>query len=102
MEGVEILCDRLRSTDLENEEVCLKMNLLEGVVNQENNCLFVKLLSNWYFNQETFKATMRKVWRPAKPLCFQEMGEGLMLAEFESQNDKTRVACDGSWHFVCA
>lgn len=31
--------------------------------------------------------------------CFHEMGEGMMLAEFKNNNDKTRVARNGPWHF---
>lgn len=61
--------------------------------------MLVKLLTNRYYNQEAFRITMRKVWRPAKSLHFQEMGAGLMLAEFENYNDKVRVSWDGPWHF---
>lgn len=46
VEGAEILCDCLRLTKLENEQVCLKTNLLEEVVNRGRNCLLVKLLSH--------------------------------------------------------
>lgn len=98
-EGIEMLCDRLRGTDLENEKICLQTNLWEELVNWGKNCLLVKLLLNRYFNREAFKVTMRKLWRPAKYLHFHEMGEGLMLVEFENQNDKIRVAHDGPWHF---
>lgn len=57
--------------------------------------LLVKLLSQKYFNKEAFKSTMKKVWKPLKPIWFHEIGEGLMLTEFENIHDKVRVIRDG-------
>lgn len=59
----------------------------------------IKLLSQKYFNREAFKATMRKVWKPTKPLWFHELGAGLLMAEFEDPSDKNRVIHDDPWNF---
>lgn len=74
-------------------------SLVEEVQKRGKNYLLVKLLSVKYFNREAFKATMKKVWKLVRPLRFYEMGEGMMLAEFEDLNNKNRVVRDGSWNF---
>lgn len=71
------------------------MNSIEEVVSRGKNCLLVKLLTTMYYNGEAFNATMKKVWCHAKTLQFYEMGEGLVLVEFENCNDKLRVVRDG-------
>lgn len=61
--------------------------------------MLVKLLTKKYYNREAFKSTMKKIWHPVKPLCFSEIGDGLMVSEFEEYSDKLRVVCDGPWSF---
>lgn len=60
----------------------MEPNLVDEVMDRGKNYLVVKLLSQKYFNREAFKATMKKVWKPSKPIHFYEMGLGLMLVEF--------------------
>lgn len=60
-DSVENLCENLKSTELENEEVNIEVNLLEEVISRGKTCLLVKLLTNRYYNRKAFKATMRKV-----------------------------------------
>lgn len=98
-EGVDNHCERLMWMDLKQEEIAMEPSLVEEVNSRGQNCLLVKLLSQKYFNREAFKGKMKKVWKPVKPLCFCEMGMGMMLAEFEEPNDKTRVIRDGPWSF---
>lgn len=98
-DGVESLCKHLHTMELENEEVCLELNLLEEVVSRGKNYILVKLLMKRYYNREAFKTTTRKVWWPAKSPYFHEMGAWLMLTEFENQNDKIKASWDGPWHF---
>lgn len=69
--------------------------MVEEVKNRGKNHLLVKLLSQKYFNKKAFKITMKKVWKPIRPLRFYEMRMGLMLAEFEDSNDKTIVIREG-------
>lgn len=49
-DDVETLCEHLHTTELENEEVCLELNLLEKVIRGGKNCILVKLLTNRYYN----------------------------------------------------
>lgn len=42
---------------------------------------------------------MKRVWCPTKPLRFHDMGEGLLLVEFELHSDKVWVTSDGLWSF---
>lgn len=60
MEVLEGFCDRLRVTELENEEVLIGMDLVGDVVSRGRNFLLMKLLSNTYHNRETLKATISK------------------------------------------
>lgn len=46
---VDHLCDKLKATELENEEIFVELHKVEGVVNRGKKCLLVKLLSNKYF-----------------------------------------------------
>lgn len=69
------------------------------VLNRGRNCLLVKLLSQKYFNRETFKATMKKFWKPTKSLHFHGMGARLIMVEFEDPSNKKRVIGDGPWNF---
>lgn len=98
-DGVDTLCECLSWTDLEQEEIVVTPNSIEEVWIRGKNCLLVKLLSMKYFNRKAYKATMKNVWKPIKPLRFHEMGAGMMLAEFEDPNDKNRVVRDGPWNF---
>lgn len=46
MEGVENLCEQLKSTDLENKERCIELSSVHDIVSKGKNYLLVKLLSN--------------------------------------------------------
>lgn len=93
------ICERLKITDLENEEIVVEFSLVAEVVDSGKNCLLLKLLTSKFYNCETFKATMRNMWRSTKSICFHDMGEGLLIAEFELHSDKISVTCDGPWSF---
>lgn len=80
---VDTLCECLKTTDLENEELQVELGLVDKVVEKGKKCLVVKLLTRKYFNWEAFKMTMKKVWHPTKSLRFSDMGESLMMAKFE-------------------
>lgn len=96
---VNHLCDKLKVTELENEENIVELQEVVGVVNRGKKCLLVKLLSSKYFNREASKSTLKKIWHPAKSLCFSEIGEGLLLVDFEDYNDKQRFMHNGPWSF---
>lgn len=89
------ICKRLETTDLEKEELVVDINSVAEVMDRGNTCLLVKLLTSKYFNREAFKATMRRVWCPANPVHFHDMGEGLLMTEFESNGDKIILTQDG-------
>lgn len=96
---MEDLCACLLSIDLENEELVLDLSLVQEVVSRGEHCLLTKLLSTRYYNKEAFKTTMRKAWRITKPIKFHDMGEGLMVVEFEDKCDKNKLLRDGPWNF---
>lgn len=81
--GMDLFYERLKAIDLENEELVMEANSIAKVVNRGKNCLVLKLLTTKYYNREASKATVRKVRHPVKSLHFHEMGEGLLMAEFE-------------------
>lgn len=81
----------VETEELENEETVMELAAVKEAVNRGKNCLLVKLLTRKY--------TMKKIWRPIKPLCFYEMGARLMMAEFDDLNDKHCVVRDGPWNF---
>lgn len=91
VEGVEVLCQCLSMTKIDSEEILMKHNLVDDVVARGKNCLLTKLQTEKHYNREAFKVTMRRAWRTTKTTCFHEMGDGLMLVEFEGPNGKARV-----------
>lgn len=60
-EVLEGLCDRLRVTKLENEEISIGLDSVEDVVAKGKKCILMKLLSNHYHNREALKTTLTKV-----------------------------------------
>lgn len=65
------------------------------VLNRGRNHLLVKILTQKYFNREAFKDTMKKFWKPTKPICFHELEVGMIMEKFEDLSDKNRVGHDG-------
>lgn len=72
---------------------------LEEVLTKGQHCLVANLLTNRPYNREAFKATIKKVWRPMKPVKFHEMGSNMIMVAFDDKMDKTRVMREGPWHF---
>lgn len=97
--AVNHLYNKLKTTELENEEIVVKLKPVEKVMSRGKNCMLVRLLSSKYYNREAFKSTMKKIWHPVKPLQFFELGEGLLMVEFEDYNNKWPVMHDGPWSF---
>lgn len=62
-------------------------------------CLVTKLLTKRPYNREVFKATMKKIWRPAKPIRFHEMGSNMIMMVFDDKVDKARVIRDDPSNF---
>lgn len=92
-------CEQLKTMDLENETLMVDCSSVADLENRGKKCLLVKLLTPKYYNREAFETTMRRVWRPVRSLRFYDMGEGLMMVEFELDSDKTRVICNDLWSF---
>lgn len=75
------------------------MNSIAKVMDRGKSYILLKHFTSKYYNQEAFKATMRRVWRPTKSLNFHKMGKGFLMLEFELQSDKFWVMSDGPWSF---
>lgn len=84
------ICKQLQSTDLENEEILVDFNSVAKVMDRGKMCLLMKLLTSKYYNREPFEAAMRRVWHPVKPLRFHDTREGLMIAKFELNSERSR------------
>lgn len=81
-EEVDSLCERLKLTKLENEEILIDLKSVQKVITRGKNCLLIKLLLVKYYNRKTFKATRKKVWCPTKAMKFVEMERDMMMAKF--------------------
>lgn len=73
VDAMDYIYERLKFTDLENEEIVVEVNSVAEVVNRGKNYLLLKLLTFKYYNQEAFKATMRRVCKQS--LRFHNRGE---------------------------
>lgn len=96
---VEDLCDQLRATNFEQEELCIEPSFVGEVIARGKNCLLTKLLSTKYYNRRAFKATMKRVWKLGKLIRFHDMEARFMMVEFEDPSDKLRVLYDDPWNF---
>lgn len=96
---VDEIYDQLSPTELEEEEIHVESSVLEEVLKKGSHCLIGKLHTNHPYNRETFKSTMRKIWRAVKMIKFHELGMGMLLIEFEDKLDKDRVSRGGPWNF---
>lgn len=96
---VEELCSQLNLAELEKEEFQVAASPLEEVISKGQNCLLTKFHTNRPYNREAFKTTMRKIWRPAKPIKFHEVGVGIMMVEFKEKADKDRILKEIPWNF---
>lgn len=88
---VELICKKLTSTELEEEEIMIDPKEFLELLDRGTNCLLLKLLSICHFNREVFKQMMQKIWHPVKPVKFHELGLGLFLTKFEDPNDTSLV-----------
>lgn len=73
---VEKLCDQLTLIELEQEEIHVECSSWEEVLTKGSHYLIAKLHTNRPYNHDEFKNTMKKVWRPTKPIKFHELGDG--------------------------
>lgn len=87
---VEELCGQLSLTEVENEEIQVAAILLEEVISRGQICLLIKLYTNRPYNYEALKTTMRKVWKPRKPIKFHEVGVRIMMVEFWGEERQTK------------
>lgn len=85
------LCEQLSFIELEQETIQMEKSSLEEVLLKGTNCLVANLQTQRPFNREAFKSTKQKIRRSTKAIQFHELGEGLMLVEFEDIKDKERV-----------
>lgn len=92
---VNDLCGQLYLTKLEYEEIRVDACPLEEVLAKGQHCLMTKLLTLRPYNREAFKTTIKKIWRPVKPVTFHEMESDIIVVVFEDKMDKTRVMHDG-------
>lgn len=93
------LCEKLKATELEQETVRVDTEQLVGVVYKGTSWILAKLHTPRPFNRKAFKAIMRKIWRPAKPIKFHEEGSDLIMVGFEDSHDKIRIIRKSPWNF---
>ncbi|XP_040991016.1 uncharacterized protein LOC121238254 [Juglans microcarpa x Juglans regia] len=98
-DDLHVLYTKMSLTEKEGEGVVVDTGDLENVLPSGKRCFFMKLFTEKYFNKEAFIGTMRKVWRTAMGVRFQELSPVLFLVEFENGRDKTKVLREGPWLF---
>lgn len=86
-------------TKLDDEALVANTNKVEQVVFKNGMCLLVKVLAERPYKKEAFKVTMKRAWRPIKPLVFRDLRNTIPLAEFTNPRDKAIVIRDGPGSF---
>lgn len=90
-----MLYTKLSLIEKESKDVVVEMEKLEDVLPCGVKCLFMKLFIKKYFNKESFKGRMRKVWQAVMGVRFQDLSPVLFLVEFEDCRDKDGVLIMG-------
>ena len=98
-EELEILWQRLKVTEEEEESISLGADCTRAAVERGKKCVFMKVLSRKGLMIEALRKNIRMLWKPNKNIQLSVIGEELFLVEFEDERDKRRVMDMRPWHY---
>jgi hypothetical protein len=93
------LWEDLSLTEVEDDELCIQNDGLEGIAFRGRACILGKLIANRMICRETLRTTMIRLWKSKKNVSFKILGENLFLINFECPGDKERALKGRPWVF---
>lgn len=98
-EELEILWQRLKVTEEEEESISLGAECTRAAVERGKKCVFMKVLSRKGLMVEALRKNIRMLWKPNKNIQLSVIGDELFLVEFEDERDRRRVMDMRPWHY---
>jgi hypothetical protein len=91
--------ERFNLLDEEDEELIAPEEEVEPLVERGSVCVVRKLLADRIVGREILKTSMIRAWQPQGRVTFKNLGENLLLVDFENKWDKSRIMEGRPWTF---
>jgi hypothetical protein len=93
------LWEELLLIEVEDEELSIQRDELEGIASRGRVCILGKLIIDCMICKEMLQSMLMRWWKLVENLSFKILGENLFLIDFESPRDKERVLKGRPWVF---
>jgi hypothetical protein len=100
--SMEDLASKWGKLSLREEEqvgVSLEAPEIVPLVTRGRSCVVGKLVADRIIPREYYKAPLTRIWHPMGSVTFNVIGENLFIAEFEYEEDKSRIFEGKPWIF---
>ena len=98
-EELEVLWQKLRVTEEEEESVKLGRDCTKATKERGKNCLVMKVLSHRGVMINALRKNFRMLWKPNKSMRISVIEDEMFLVEFDDDQDKRRVLKMSPWHY---
>ena len=98
-EELEVLWQKLRVTEEEEESVKLGRDCTKAAKERGKNCLVMKVLSHRRVMLDALRKNFRMLWKPNKSMRISVIEDEMFLVEFDDDQDKRRVLEMSLWHY---
>ena len=98
-EELEVLWQKLRVTEEEEESVNLGRDSTKAAQERAKNCLVMKVLSRKGVMLGALRKNFRMLWKLNKSMRILVVEDEMFLVEFDDDQDKRRVLEMSLWHY---
>ena len=99
VEELEVLWQKLRVTEEEEESVNLGRDSTKAAQERAKNCLVMKVLSRKGVMLGALRKNFRMLWKLNKSMRILVVEDEMFLVEFDDDQDKRRVLEMSLWHY---
>ena len=98
-EELEVLWQKLRVTEEEEESVSLGRDCTKAAQERAKNCLVMKVLSRKGVMLGALRKNFKMLWKLNKSMRILVVEDEMFLVEFDDDQDKRRVLEMSLWHY---
>jgi hypothetical protein len=98
-EELSKLWEELSLTEVEDDELKIQSDEIEGIATRGNACALGKLIVDHMVSKETIRSALMGWWNPFGSFSLTVLGENLFLIDFDDPRDKERVLKKRTWVF---
>ena len=99
VEELEVLWQKLRVTEEEEESVNLGRDCTKAAQERAKNCLVMKVLSRKGVMLGALRKNFKMLWKLNKSMRILVVEDEMFLVEFDDDQDKRRVLEMSLWHY---